>query len=155
MIPALEEGNASEMNSKKESKAALHENKRIQNKMLVFDFVGNDKGSDNVTAGFEELSGKSRKKRGATLDVSPVHVNSKVLATNNRDKSSGLLLSLSSIAGFLKMKKKQNDEKLFSVDDRMEETLLPEGNPDDNTVIVSASSLLFMELDVLNRFVKK
>ena len=53
------------------------------------------------------------------------------------------------------MKKKQNDEKFFSVDDRMEETLLPEGNPDDNTVIVSASSLLFMELDVLNRFVKK
>ena len=121
----------------------------------MFDFVGNDKGSDNVTAGFEELFGKSRKKRGATLDVSPVHVNSKVLASNNRDKSSGLLLSLSSIAGFLKMKKKQNDEKLFSVDDRMEETLLPEGNPDDKTVIVSASSLLFMELDVLNRFVKK
>ena len=55
----------------------------------------------------------------------------------------------------LKMKKKQNDEKLFSVDDRIEETLLPEGNPDDNTVIVSASSLLFMELDVLNRFMKK
>ena len=43
------------MNSKKDKKVALHDNKRIQNKRLAFDFAGNDKGSDNVPAGFEKL----------------------------------------------------------------------------------------------------